>query len=163
MRRFRMALLVLAAALAGYMIGSRRTLVAQAARGDTVETLKQIDRDFDATTAREGIEGWVSYFADDGIMMPGGHDMVVGKQAIREYETKAFAIPGFALRWEPIDGGVSGNLGYTYGVFKTARNGPNGEQVFSYGKYVTIWKRQADRSWKVAVDIGNASPAPEKK
>jgi ketosteroid isomerase-like protein len=163
MRRFEVALLAAAAALAGYGIGNLRVTVAEAARSDAAEALKEADRQFDAATAREGIEGWVSYFAEDGIMMPGGHDLIVGKTAIREYESKAFALPGFALRWEPIDAGVSGDLGYTYGVYKTAKNGPDGQQVFSYGKYATIWRKQRDRSWKIALDIGNSSPAPAKQ
>jgi ketosteroid isomerase-like protein len=35
--------------------------------------------------------------------------------------------------------------------------------VASYGKYVTIWKKQRSGAWRVALDIGNASPAPEPK
>jgi ketosteroid isomerase-like protein len=162
MRRFRVALIVLAAAVAGYVLGSARVQVAQAARTDAAQHLMQVDRDFDAATARQGLDGWVSYFAEDGIMMPTGSDMVVGAKAIREYESKAFAVPGFALRWEPVEAGVSGDLGYTYGLFKSARNGADGNQVFSYGKYVTIWRKQRDKSWRVALDIGNSNPAPTK-
>ena len=36
----------------------------------------------------------------------------------------------------------------------------DGKVVKHYGKYVTIWKKQADGSWKVAMDTGNSSPEP---
>ncbi len=161
MTRFRSALLPIAAALAGYWLGSSRTTEAYAARDEAKELL-ETDRQFDAATAKDGLDGWVSYFAPDGIMMPAGTDMIIGQQAIRAYEEKAFAIPGFSLRWEPVDAGVSGTLGYTYGLFKVTRKGRDGQPASSYGKYVTIWRKQRDRTWRVAVDIGNASPAPAK-
>lgn len=31
----------------------------------------------------------------------------------------------------------------------------------SHGKYLNIWEKDADGNWKVAVDMGNSSPAPE--
>ena len=67
------------------------------------------------------------------------------------------------MRWEPVDGGVSGDLGYTYGVSKVLRARADGKPAVSYGKYATIWQKQRDRSWKVIVDIGNSSPAPAPK
>ena len=38
----------------------------------------------------------------------------------------------------------------------------DGKPVIEYGKYTSIWKKQADGSWKVVLDMGNASPAPKK-
>jgi uncharacterized protein (TIGR02246 family) len=149
-----------AAALIGYQLGGWRTTVASAARDEAKELL-QTDRAFDEATAKLGMEGWISYFADDGIMFPSNSDMIVGKQAIRKYATARFETPGYVLRWEPIDARVSGNMGYTYGVSKASRAEPGGKRVASYGKYVTIWKKQRGGTWQVAIDIGNSSPQPQ--
>lgn len=46
---------------------------------DVREILLQTDRDFDQATAEKGIEGWVSYFAEDGSMFPAGGDIITGK------------------------------------------------------------------------------------
>jgi len=163
MRRLWVAAVLGAAALVGYSAGTlRHPLVTQAARDETRELLA-LDREFDAATARSGSEAWVSYFADDGVMMPAGQDMVIGKAAIRTYVSKSFEAAGFSLRWEPVDGSASGGLGYTYGVYKSSRRTGDGKTSVSYGKYATIWRKQPDRSWKIAVDIGNASPAPAPK
>ena len=35
--------------------------------------------------------------------------------------------------------------------------------VVSYGKYVTVWRRERGGAWKAIADIGNASPAPPNK
>jgi ketosteroid isomerase-like protein len=144
-----------AALAAGVALGAR-------APRDTVSTLLQLDRDFDRATAERGTEGWLSYFAEDGIMMPSNAHMVVGKEAIRKFVGDSFSNPGYSLRWEPVDGSLSGDLGYTYGVYKSTRVKADGTRASTYGKYVTIWRRQPDHSWKIVMDVGNASPAPQK-
>ena len=129
---------------------------------DEREVLMQADRDFDRATAETGVEGWVSYFAEDGQMFPAGAEIVSGRQAIREAMAPAFGNPEFSLRWKPLGADVSraGDLGYTYGTYVARGPGPQGEPVERHGKYVSIWKKQADGSWKIVVDIGNSSPQP---
>jgi ketosteroid isomerase-like protein len=138
--------LVLAALLVGFVAGG------QAAR-DQREMLLQLDREFDEATARGGSEAWASYFAEDGIMMPAGANLVTGRNAIQEAMAQVFADPKFVLRWEPLGAEVSGNIGYTYGLKRSSTG---------YGKYVSVWKKQRDGSWKIAVEIENPSPAPPK-
>jgi ketosteroid isomerase-like protein len=164
MQRISGPLVVVGAAglIIGYVAGAWNPGVVSAAK-DPAKELLELDREFDTVTAREGVDGWLSYFAQDGIMMPAGHDMVVGHPAIRELMSKSFSSPGFSLRWEPVDAAVSGNIGYTYGVSKVSRPGPDGKPATSYGKYVTIWRKQRGRPWNIALDIGNASPAPAAK
>ena len=55
---------------------------------------------------------------------------------------------------------ASGDLGYTFGNYVATSKDKDGKVVKHYGKYVTIWKKQADGSWKVAMDTGNSSPEP---
>lgn len=158
-QRFAAIAAIAAAAVIGYLVGGLRTAAASAARDDAKELIAT-DRAFDEATAKLGVQGWVSYFADDGIMLPAGSDIVVGTEAIRELVAARFEAPGFSLRWEPIDARVSGDLGYTYGVSKASRTDSDGKRVTSYGKYVTIWRRYRGGIWKVALDMGNSSPQP---
>lgn len=126
------------------------------------EKLLQVDRDFDQATADQGVEGWVAYFTEEGMMLPAGENLVRGKAAIREEMAPVFGDPSFSLRWSPTAAEISqsGDLGYTYGAYVATSVDKEGKSVLRYGKYVTIWKKQADGSWKAAVDIGNSSPAP---
>ena len=55
----------------------------------------------------------------------------------------------------------SGDLGYTYGTFEFRSKDKDGKPTVDYGKYTSIWKKQADGSWKVALDMGNSSPGTE--
>jgi ketosteroid isomerase-like protein len=61
------------------------------------------------------------------------------------------------LTWEPLyaDISVSGDLGYTYGLF--ASHTKTGK-LLGRGKYVTIWKKQRDGTWKYVLDGGNEGP-----
>ena len=133
-------------------------------KADAGAVLLQADSDFDRSVAEKGVEAWVSAFAEDGIMFRAG-EVVRGHAGIRELMAPAFATPGFSLRWKPVraDMAASGDLGYTYGTYESGSVGPDGAPQMRTGMYVTIWKRQPDNSWKVAVDLGSASPPPPPK
>ena len=120
--------------------------------------IMEADRAFDALTAQEGADGWVSFFSDAGAMVVEGVGEVRGTDAIRQMIEPGFADPSASLRWEPQRAEVSqsGDLGYTVGRFRNIVVDSTGaEQVVRQGLYVSIWRRQADGSWKVEMDLGN--------
>jgi ketosteroid isomerase-like protein len=127
------------------------------------ELLIKLEAEFEKTADEKGFDGFMSYFAEDGFNLPAGGNIVQGKENIRQ------AIgpwePGFTLRWKPVKAemAASGDLGYTFGNYVATSKGKDGKTVQRYGKYVTIWKKQADGSWKVAMDTGNSSPGPDTK
>lgn len=112
--------------------------------------LMEVDREFARATAAEGVEGWVRYFATDGSLIRPGR-LVTGHDAIRE--AMAFLNDtSIALLWEPTaaDVGAAGDLGYVLGRYELRR----GAQTVVVGTYLTVWKRQADGSWKAVLDQG---------
>ena len=62
--------------------------------------------------------------------------------------------------FEIVKRAVERDVGYTRGSYVFRANGPDGKPQISYGKYVTIWRKQADGEWKFVLDIGNHSPPP---
>lgn len=118
--------------------------------------LMDADRAFAQATAASGAEGWTAFFAADGVMFrPGG--TVVGTDSIRAVVTTWFADDTFALTWDPSHAEVSaaGDLGYTYGRYRSTGTDGQGNEVASTGSYVTVWRKQEDGSWKVMLDIGS--------
>ena len=90
--------------------------------------------------------------------------MAVGKEAIRKMVADLFAMPGFAVKWQPtkVDVSRSGDFGYSLGTYEMSINDPKGTPMVDRGKYATVWKKQADGSWKVAVDMFNSDlPVPQ--
>jgi uncharacterized protein (TIGR02246 family) len=157
LRRTVIAMLLLPAAASG---------AARAAEPDPAAgraALLKADADFNAAAAARGAEGWASFFAEDGSMLPSRGGIVTGPAAIREFMAPAFAEPGFSLAWTPerADVAVSGDLGWTTGTWELRRKGPAGDPVRRTGRYVTVWRKQADGAWKVVMDVGNQDPEAE--
>lgn len=67
------------------------------------------------------------------------------------------------LTWEPTFADVSaaGDLGYTTGPFEY-RSGREDEKPAGTGHFVSVWEKQPDGSWKVALDLGIGHPPVEK-
>lgn len=123
------------------------------------QPLMVADRAWNRTTAEKRLEGWMEYMADDIMLFSG--KPVVGKAAVREIFVPAFADATFELKWEPHHAEMfpSGNMGYTSGRYEMHGKDPSGKAVVNHGSYLTVWRKQADGSWKVVADGG----APDRR
>jgi ketosteroid isomerase-like protein len=123
--------------------------------GPSVEDLLNVDREFSEMSVESGMKQAFYDYADDSVvLLQPNIPPVRGKQAMKKLH-EAYPDEGFVLSWEPIGGSISGSgdLGYTFGTFKMATDA---DSIISTGKYVSIWKKQADGSWKFVLDAGNA-------
>lgn len=120
------------------------------------------DRAFAAATAERGLEGWLGAFDSTGIQMEPDKQFTPGLAAVRATMEPAFADTAWHLTWEPTMAFASagGDLGYTLGTWRSSRAGPEGNAEVHTGKYVTIWRKQADGGWKVVFDGGNPDSPP---
>ena len=133
------------------------------ASGATADMLKQLEAEFMKAAAEKGSQGYMSYYADDAIEVPNGAPLIQGKIEIAKGM-------GFLddrnnrLLWTPVGADISGSgdLGYTYGTYEFHSKDKDGKPTAEYGKYTSIWKLQKDGSWKVVLDMGNASPSPNR-
>jgi ketosteroid isomerase-like protein len=119
-------------------------------------TLLVADRSFARDTEDRGVEGWSAAFADDGAQIVSNQPLVQGRMAVRELMKPFFADGTSRLRWEPERASVSasGDLGYTFGHAQMVKVVAGAETVVAKLQYLTVWKRQLDGTWKVAMDVG---------
>jgi ketosteroid isomerase-like protein len=118
--------------------------------------LLEADRAFDSATAARGLEGWVSFAADSGRQIDEHGDFITGPAAIREAMRGLLNDTTRSLRWAPDQAEISadGSLGYTWGRWTmTARDSAGAHQT-GQGRYLTVWRRQPDGSWKYVADVG---------
>ena len=103
------------------------------------------------------MDGWVSFFDDAGAMIQAGTGEIRGLEAIREVMEGTFSASGVSLTWDPTRAHASddGTLGFTVGGYEFTSLGADGQPDVGHGLYVSIWRRQADGSWKVIMDLGN--------
>jgi ketosteroid isomerase-like protein len=122
--------------------------------------LLAVDREWSQTTA--DLNKFLSYYASDASVYPQGMPIATGSEAIRDAMTKMASMPGFSLQWSATkaDVSASGDLGYTTGAYQMTMNDAAGKPMSEKGKYVTVWKKQANGQWKAADDIFNADAPP---
>jgi ketosteroid isomerase-like protein len=84
--------------------------------------------------------------------------LVIGPDATRELYASRGA--GTSLTWHPVFAWVAGSedLGFTVGEYIATLRGPSGAAVQRFGKYLTVWQRQHDGTWKFVADGGNSTP-----
>ncbi len=119
--------------------------------------LFQADRDFADATHAWGIDGWMSFFADDAIRIKYLGGMVKGYDAVRATDTPLISDTTITLNWQPLEAHVykSGSVGITIGTSQVvSRLGPNKGDVAYRGRYTTLWRRDPDGRWKVIMDTG---------
>jgi len=123
------------------------------------ENLLKTDIEFSKTSVEKGAaEAFYLYLADDAVQLPAGLPPIVGREKIRESMSGSSKA---VLKWEPVKAEVakSGDLGYTWGNYEISWQGEDGRTEKLYGKYLNIWKKQPDGTWKAVVDIGNQAPS----
>jgi ketosteroid isomerase-like protein len=128
------------------------------------EKLMQISRDWSKSAATDSIEKTLGYWADDAVVMSPGDAPIKGKNAIRGMMEAGSKIPGFKISWEPLSVVVSqsGDMAYMIEQNQVSVNDSLGKPITTYNKAVTVWRKEADGSWKNIVDMWNAVPAEKK-
>jgi len=100
---------------------------------------------------------FASFYASDASFYPAGAPVVKGRDAIQAAFKQLSSAPGFALSWTVTSSQIAtaGDIAYLTGAYEVKFTG--GEEK---GKYITVWKKQADGGWQVTNDIFNADAAP---
>ncbi len=109
-------------------------------------------------TSEDPAEAFVAQLVDDAALLPPDAPLAQGKEAIRGVINMLEGLPGFNVTWTAVaaDVGSGGDLGYTRGTYRMTMDGPAGPVTIN-GKYLTVWKKQADGTWKVTADMFNAN------
>lgn len=123
------------------------------------DALSQTDQKWaEVSAAGSDVERIVAYWSDDARIFPPGMPVVEGKAAIREFVTSSLKIPGFSVTWQVAQAVISpdGRLGYTTGTNRMVAPDSTGKLVTTQGRYVTVWRKESDGSWKCVIDFWNS-------
>lgn len=121
----------------------------------------EADRAFAAMAERDGAPAaFAAYAADDVRMFPEGEFPYERRDALIARFSRW--PDGAALRWTPVSGlaAPSGGFGYTWGTSVFTAPDATGETTSRYGKYISIWRKEPDGTWRFVADMGNGAPAP---
>jgi ketosteroid isomerase-like protein len=128
------------------------------------EALKKVDTEFSALSASHGMkEAFLTYIADDGVLLRPYSMPISGYDAVKKFLDENGG-GDFTLTWTPLyaDVSITGDMGYTYGVYDLSLKNSDGKDQLHRGTYVSIWKKDKFGKWKFTLDTGNPGLEPKK-
>ena len=109
----------------------------------------------------------VSHYSPDAVLLVANVPAAKGTDAIRATINPMLKDPHMSLTFSPsmVVIAKDDDMAYTQGVYTMTYTEPKtGMTLIEKGKYVTVYKKQDDGSWKAVEDIDNAdgpaTPAP---
>jgi len=101
-------------------------------------------------------DAFMAFIADDGLLFRPG--AVNGKKWMLEHPVPPSDKKPL-LAWQPAFAGMaaSGDMGFTTGPWEF-KGDIKDEKPAGYGHFMTVWKKQADGSWKFVIDLGISHP-----
>ena len=114
--------------------------------------LARTSREWSHVAGTGNVDAIVSYWTDDAVLMVPGLTTFRGKAAIRQYVEQSMRIPGFRIKWRPVEAHVSGDSGYL--IERSSVTAPNAKGALETQEFrvVTIWRKDADGKWRNVVD-----------
>jgi len=125
-----------------------------------LRSMVETERSFARMSEEKGTrEAFAAFIADEGILFR--PTAVLGKKWMQENPLPPSTTRPL-LAWQPIFAFVSsaGDLGYTTGPWQYKKNIKDAQPA-AFGNFMTVWKKQADGSWKFALDLGVGNPEPK--
>jgi uncharacterized protein (TIGR02246 family) len=101
-----------------------------------------------------------AFYAEDAVLLPPGSPKLTGTEAIRGF-WEAFignGVTDVAIETSGLE--ESGDLAYGVGTYSCTMPSPSGERFRDTGKFIVVYRRQADGGWKVIADQFNSDLPP---
>jgi len=155
---------LLAGPLALCAAGGAQAQAAPAARSADEAAIADFNRRYLQAINDGNIESLASLTDEGHMMISSGRAPLVGKQALVDAMTRAFATTTFNESWAPEETVVSGDLAYQRGTFvveATPKSG--GETARTTGNFLRIYRKQADGRWLMTHDMFNSAQPRERQ
>jgi ketosteroid isomerase-like protein len=155
--------LVALAAGGAYWFKTHSKPAAAATVVQPVDAVKAADALWSKAATARNLDVVLSYYSSDAVVLPANQEMLTSKGDI----TKAWMTlldPANTISWNPmyVEASQSGEMVYDVGSYTMVANPKKGKPTTDHGKYLSVWKKQADGSWKAVADTWN-SDLPAKK
>ncbi|MGA2075210.1 MAG: SgcJ/EcaC family oxidoreductase [Terriglobia bacterium] len=128
-----------------------------------VQALKDIEAQWNKDYEAKDLDKIVGHYTDDAVLMAPGTAPAVGKDAIRSGLKQMVADPALSLKFEAtrVEVASGGGMAYTQGSYTMTMTDPSTKKpINDKGSYVTVYKKQADSSWKAVSDIASSATPP---
>jgi ketosteroid isomerase-like protein len=126
-------------------------------------TIRNLDAQWAKSAAAKDVDATVGYYSDDASLLAPNTPIASDKQSIRASWVGLLG-PDASLTWQAtkVEVARSSDLAYVMGTYQLTMKDPQGRPANDTGKFVEVWKKQADGNWKTAIDIFNSDLPAEK-
>ena len=120
--------------------------------------VRKADADWATAGQSKQVDAWVAFYSNDAVVLPPNEQAASDKDSIHKTIGDLLALPGLTISWKAarVEVAKSGDLAYVQGSYDLGMEGAKGKPVSDHGKYVEVWKKQPDGSWKCALDTWNS-------
>jgi uncharacterized protein (TIGR02246 family) len=145
-----------------YLIVVALVAACQAEEGDDAADTRaraEIDslgRQWEEAANRGEVERIMEIYAPDAVILPPGGPVIEGSETIRELFRQEFERFDTKLAFTTQEIEVEGDMAFRRGRY-VWRGTPrlSGQTVETTNKFLEVWRRQPDGSWKISVDMWN--------
>lgn len=121
------------------------------------DAIRRLDEEFmKAADARNAGAIVKAFYGSGAVLLPPNHPIVEGPAAIQRF-FQGLLDGGFtSIKLETTTVASAGDLAYGRGRYVLAMSPPAGAPVQDTGKYVVVYRRQANGGWRAVEDIFNS-------
>jgi uncharacterized protein (TIGR02246 family) len=136
-------------------------------RAADAQAIRDFEKAWEQAFATKDVDKIGVFYADDSSALLPNMPVLNGVPAIKAALKAMVEDKNFAITFAPTKVEVSkaSDLAYSQGAYSMTMTDPKTKKaVTEKGKYVTVYKKQADGTWKPAADVinGDGPPAPVK-
>lgn len=129
-----------------------------------IEAVKKVLKDYGEYNLAGDAQSWSELHAIDVVKMPPDKPAITSREALYEGKVKAFAktkVTGWNLETKEVE--IMGDRAYTWGVYKVEIEVlKTGDIINVDGKFLTIYRKEADGRWVITHDCFNSNVPPKK-
>jgi ketosteroid isomerase-like protein len=117
------------------------------------KAIEDADAKWAANSQANNVSGIMTNYAPNAVVTYEGHPMAAGTDAIaRDLAQDTVGRHYTDVKYHTVNLITDGNLAIEMGTAHTVRTVKSGKSVTNDGRYMTVWQKQADGSWKVVRD-----------
>jgi uncharacterized protein (TIGR02246 family) len=128
-----------------------------------LDAVRGVDAAYVAALNSGNVDAVVAMYTSDAAVLAPGNPPANGTNAIKTMLGAMMGPMKFTIRLTPVKVTGAGDMAYTVGNYHfvaTMKDSTQASPPPEDGKYAEVFQKQADGSWKIAVDIWNPNSMP---
>jgi len=134
----------------------------KSSEGAVRKAIFALDRAWSRSVATHDLKKILNYYSSDAVMLPPNAPLAKSAKEIHD-NWVPLAADGAVVTWagSKVVVSKSCDMAYIYGSYKLSLQEPGGKSVKDHGKFLEVWQKQVNGSWKCSADMFNTDlPTP---